>query len=156
MRNLFFAIAAALALPLATPAFAQTPADIDLASVRPIPGSWAYGPIVNGTEAAFIDTAGTRRLVLRCNRAARTISVARSGVAQAAPMLAIWTSSAARSVPSRFLPTAELVADLAVNDPLLDAIAFSRGRFATGAAGTPLVAVPSAAQVARVIEDCRS
>jgi hypothetical protein len=156
MRKSISSLAAVFALPLAAPAFAQVPADIDLATVRPISGTWSYRAIVNGTEAAFTDTAGAGRLAVRCNRAARTLSLARSGVAQAAPMLAIWTSSAARSVPSRFLPTAELVADLAAGDPLLDAIAYSRGRFATGAAGAPLVAVPASAEAARVIEDCRS
>jgi hypothetical protein len=154
MKMRVLALCAALALP--SPAFAQAPVDIDLESVRPLSGAWSYRAIPGGSEASFNDAGGTPRLVLRCNRAVRTFSVARTGVARAAPMLAIWTTSGARSVPSRFLPTAELVADLAAADPLLDAIAFSRGRFATGAAGAPLAAVPTSAEAARVIEDCRT
>jgi hypothetical protein len=156
MRIRPFALCAALALPFVTPAFAQAPADIDLETIRPLAGAWSYRAIPGGTQAAFTDAGGTPRLFIRCNFAARTVSVARTGVSRAAPMLAIWTTSSARSVPSRFLPTAELIADLAAADPLLDAIAFSRGRFATGAAGSPLVAVPTSAEATRVVEDCRS
>jgi hypothetical protein len=147
--------AAALALPLA-PASAQAPAQIDIDAVQPISGSWIYRAIPTGTEADFIDTAATVRLTIRCNRAARTVSVVPTGVPAAAPTLAIWTTSLARSVPARFLATKELVADLAATNPLLDAIAFSRGRFATAAAGAPLVALPAWPEPARVVEDCRS
>ena len=156
MRTVLFAFTAACALPFVSPASAQAPAQVDVAAVQPLRGSWSYRAVAGGSEAAFADLAATRRLVLRCNRAARTVSVGRTGVARAAPTLAIWTSTTSRSVPSRFLPTGELVADIAATDPLLDAIAFSRGRFATGAAGAPMVAVPAWPELSRVIEDCRS
>ena len=48
-----------------------------------------------------------------------------------------------------------VTAELFALDPLLDAIAFSRGRFAvTMAGGSPLV-VPAWPEAARTIEDCR-
>jgi hypothetical protein len=40
-------------------------------------------------------------------------------------------------------------------DPLLDAMAFSRGRFAVEVTGWPTLYVPSWTEVSRVIEDCR-
>ena len=40
-------------------------------------------------------------------------------------------------------------------DPLLDAMAFSKGRFALEVAGLPTLYVPSYPEVTRVIEDCR-
>jgi len=40
-------------------------------------------------------------------------------------------------------------------DPLLDAIAFSRGRIAVGLPGTPAIVLPGWAKPARVAEDCR-
>jgi hypothetical protein len=49
-----------------------------------------------------------------------------------------------------------LTADLPATDRLLDEIAFRRGRFATAAAGAPMVAVPAWPETTRVIEDCRS
>ena len=74
----------------------------------------------------------------------------------AAPTLTVWTSALSRTLPARFLGTKELVADLTATDPLLDAMAFSRGRFATAASGAPMLTVPSAPEVTRVVEDCRS
>lgn len=44
---------------------------------------------------------------------------------------------------------------LPARDPLLDAMAFSRGRFAVEAAGTAALYIPSWTEVSRVIEDCR-
>ena len=156
MTKVALVIAAALALPLATPSLAQAPAPVDVQSVQPLFGSWSYRPITNGTESAFTDATATQRLIIRCNRVARTVSIVRTGVPAAAPVLSIWTTSTARSVPARFDATRALTADLRSTDPLLDAIAFSRGRIATAAAGAAMVAVPLWPEAIRVIEDCRS
>ena len=155
MRTSIFAFAAAFALPLQSPVFAQAPAQVDLESVQPISGTWSYQSVQGGSFATFSDASRTQRLIIRCNRAARTVSVMRTGVPAAAPTLTIWTTTSSRSVPSRFDATRTLTADLAATDPLLDGIAFSRGQFATGASGAPLVAVPASAEAARAIEDCR-
>jgi len=156
MKKYLFAFAAAVALPLYVPSVAQVPARVDIDAVQPISGAWSYRATNGGSEADFVALTGGVQLKIRCNRAARTVSVVRTGVAAAAPALSIWTTSQSRSVPSRFLATKELVADIAATDPLLDAIAFSRGRFATGASGAPMVAVPAWPEPKRVIEDCRS
>ena len=50
---------------------------------------------------------------------------------------------------------ASLVAALVARDSLLDAIAFSRGRFAIEAEGLDPLYVPSWPEMSRVIEDCR-
>ena len=151
-----FAFAAASALPLLSVASAQVPAPVDLDTVTPVMGTWSYRAISGGSESDFIDAAAAVRLKIRCNRVGRTVSVIRTGVPAAAPTLTIWTSTLSRSIPARFLATRELVADVPATDPLLDAIAFSRGRLATAAAGAPMVAVPAWPEVDRVIEDCRS
>ncbi len=156
MKKLMFAFAAALALPLQSPALSQTPAHFDVDQVHPTFGSWSYRPIAGGSESAFTDLTGSRRLIVRCIRANRSVAFVRTGVPAAAPTLSVWTSTLARSVPATFQATNELTAMVAATDPLLDAIAFSRGRFATAAAGTPLLTVPAWPETARVIEDCRS
>ena len=46
-------------------------------------------------------------------------------------------------------------ATLAAGDPFLDGMIFSRGRFSAEVAGTPMVMMPSWAEPARVVEDCR-
>ena len=153
MKGFRLVLAAALALPFFS-AIAQAPAAIDVDSLGTVSGGWAYHYLTGGSEAVFTDSTGTRRLALRCDRGRHVVSVVRAGVQAPASSLAIWTSTASRSLPARFAAN-ELVADLAASDLLLDAIAFSRGRFATSAAGAPLVAVPTWAEVTRVIEDCR-
>ena len=47
------------------------------------------------------------------------------------------------------------VAVVAARDPLLDAIALTRGRFAVETPGQPTLYLPAWAEVTRVIEDCR-
>ncbi len=156
MRKSLFAFAAACALPLPSTALSQAPAQVDLDVVRPVAGTWTYRAFQGGSHAAFTDARATQRMILRCNRAARTVCIVRTGVAVAAPTLSVWTTSTARALPARFDSTRTLSADVRATDPLLDAIAFSRGRFATGAAGAPMVAVPAWPELSRVIEDCRS
>lgn len=41
------------------------------------------------------------------------------------------------------------------NDPILDALAFSRGRFAIEVTGQPTLYLPSWPELSRVVEDCR-
>ena len=74
----------------------------------------------------------------------------------AAPFLNVWTTAQSRNLPASFNPSTGLLsADLSAWDPLLDAIAFSRGRVGIGVSGQPALVLPSWAEVARVIEDCR-
>ena len=150
--------AALLALAPATPLFAQTavvqqPLDFSTAAVAP--GSWGYQPVPGGSEARFVDATGTARLVLHCTRANRQVSISHASSVPAAS-LSVWTSSASRILPARFEANAmRVTAEVFAQDPLLDAIAFSRGRFVvTMAGGAPLV-VPAWPEAARTIEDCR-
>ena len=69
--------------------------------------------------------------------------------------LTIRTSNLMRTLPATARPDGT-AATISANDPLLDAIAFSRGRFTIEQPGVaPLVLRPWA-EVARVIEDCRA
>ena len=154
--------AAIVPLFFSSPSIAQSPpaapavTAVDIDTLTALSGAWSYRSYAGGSEAAFADSSGVRRLVVRCNRTARTISIARTGVPAATAALYIWTSSASRAVPARFETAQILTADLAATDPLLDAIAFTRGRFATSALGAPLIAVPGWPESERVIEDCRT
>jgi hypothetical protein len=104
-------------------------------------GQWTYFATAGGSIAAY----GTQ-IELRCDRASRTITVSRPNGVPAA--LTIATSSMTRTLP----PNGRLLAV----DPLLDAIAFSRGRFIVAGGIGPTVAVPSWPEAARSIEDCRN
>ena len=144
----------ALALAAATSAHAQAPV-ATYAHATPIAGSWTYRAVADGSEAVFANATAQPQLSLRCTRSSRRVSISKPA-AGAAPFLFVWTSSNTRNVPASFKPaTAQLVAELAMMDPLLDSIAFSRGRFAVSASGSPALVLPSAPEIDRVIEDCR-
>jgi len=152
-----FRLFAAFALIAASSAPAQVAAPVaTYAHATPIAGSWAWRAASGGSEAVFTNSAGQAQLTIRCMRATRRVSIARTA-AGAAPFLFVWTSSTTRNLPASFQPASrQLVADLAATDPLLDAIAFSRGRLAFSASGAPALVLPASPEIDRVVEDCRS
>lgn len=119
------------------------------------PGTWRYAPDSRGTRALFGQPGGEAAAVLRCDRAERRIYLARAGTASAA--MTIRTTSVTRALPVAATGGAApyVAAALAANDPLLDAMAFSRGRFVIEQAGAPTLVIPAYAEIGRVIEDCR-
>ena len=132
----------------------QTGADFSYSPVTP--GSWTYREVVGGSEATFVDGAGTARAVFSCGKVTRLVTLSRISAAPAAG-LSIWTSSASRDLPARFDANARrVIAQLGAADSLLDAIALSRGRFALSMAGSPALVLPAGTEIAHIVEDCRS
>jgi hypothetical protein len=102
-----------------------------------------------------MDSTGTVPFALECSKVTRLVTISRSAVA-ASPGLFVWTTDASRSLGARFDPlTMRVVVQLAARDPLLDAIAFSRGRIAVTMSGTEPLVMPAWPEAARTIEDCR-
>ena len=132
----------ALLTALVAPAAAQiAPISFEAGKLLPLaPGQWSYLATATGSEARY-----DGYLTIRCDRATRTVTVMRPGIAPG--ILSIATSSTTRNLP--------VGGRLLANAPLLDAIAFSRGRFLVSGGGATL-AIPSWPEAARSIEDCRS
>jgi hypothetical protein len=131
-------------------------AQSDFSAARPAAGAWAYRPDANGSEAAFVAATGGVQLSLRCIRATRGVILSRISAAPASS-LGVWASSQVRTLPARFDQAGMRVsATLSASDPLLDAIAFSRGRFAVTMPGSVPLVLPPSPEAARVFEDCRS
>ncbi|MEA3003998.1 MAG: hypothetical protein QOH81_2786 [Sphingomonadales bacterium] len=107
------------------------------------PGDWTYRAEAAGSSASF-GGAGPA-FVLRCG-AARQIVIERADAA-AGTRLTLRTSFGDRIVAAG--------APLPASDPLLDQMAFSRGRFTVAAEGLPMLVIPSWPEAARTIEDCR-
>lgn len=151
------AIVAALALPAAaSPTSAGAPLSTDLSYAMPIAGDWNYVLDSGGSQATFSTGSGQPQLTIRCTRSTRRIAIIKQAAAPS-PSVWIWTSSQTQSLPATYDASAARVsAELSANDPLLDAIASSRGRVGIGAGGTAPLIVPPWAEIARVIEDCRS
>ncbi|HEX8124489.1 MAG TPA: hypothetical protein VF548_02805 [Allosphingosinicella sp.] len=106
-------------------------------------GDWTYSEVPGGSAARF-GSAGAERFSLRCDSGRRRIVLARTGTSAA---LRIATTYGQRALGS----AAELPAD----DPLLDEMAFSRGRFTVEAEGLEALILPAWPEPARVIDDCR-
>jgi len=145
-------IAAALALAVSS----ALPAQIaDQSTTAPLPGNWAYSANADGSEGVFTDANSQPQLSLRCVRSQRRVILSKPATAAAATM-AVWSSTASKSWPATFdAATARLSAQIANWDPVLDAVAYSRGRFAVAAAGQQPLVVPAWADISRIVEDCR-
>jgi hypothetical protein len=130
-------------LVAAAPAAAQVPSlSFDSGKSLPIAtGQWAYVATTSGSEARY-----GAHIAIRCDRATRIVSLTRTNRPNAS--LTISTSELTRALPAG--------GRLVANDPLLDAIAFSRGRFLVSSESEPVLAIPSWPEAARSIEDCRN
>ena len=117
------------------------------------PGNWHWRMEGSRSVARF----GGELLVLSCNRDAGLITLIRPGTASGAVPVTIQTTTVSRtlSATSEPGPPPVITLSLPARDRLLDAMAFSRGRFAVETAGLPTLYVPSWTEVSRVIEDCR-
>jgi hypothetical protein len=148
-----YSIAAAFALLAAAPLAAQPIADQSTA--LPLPGTWTYTAGADGGEAVFTDASNQPLLSLRCVRSIRRVVLSKPASA-ASPTLGVWSSTASKSWPATYdAATARLSAQIANWDPVLDAIAYRRGRFAVAAAGQAPLVVPDWADISRIVEDCR-
>ncbi len=151
--------------PSPVPAPTPTPTPTPIATPSPVPsfttwidapqtpGDWAYQAGV----ATFGQVSAGAQLTLRCDRATGTVDVIRAGSSGLPVQMIIRTEFAERGVNAE--PTESdppmVIARLPARDPLLDAMAFSKGRFAVEVSGLPAIYVPSYPEVTRVVEDCR-
>ena len=165
---LLLAICACVPPPKPAPAPAPTPTPLAVPSPAPAPppqsvysdwrdapqtpGDWRYA---NGM--ATYGTPGAALLSLRCDRAGGAVEVVHSGASTVAGPVMIRTETTERPVngsAQRSDPPSTLLR-FSPADPLLDAMAFSSGRFAVEVGGLPTLYVPSWPEVMRVIDDCR-
>lgn len=113
-------------------------------------GDWRYVESPR-PQAAF--GAGVPVLTIECT-ADRQIRMIRAGAPGAAGTMAVRTTFGDRSLAASSQPDA-IMATLAPADPLLDQIAFSRGRFLVHVEGQADLVLPTWPEPARVIEACR-
>jgi hypothetical protein len=112
------------------------------------PGDWRYAQAP--TPQADYAERNEAAFRLRCDTSQRRVSLVRAGAA-AGTALTLRTTYGVRE-----LPVGEGGgASLAAADPILDEIAFSRGRIAVEAPGVPTLTLPTWPEPARVIEECR-
>ena len=134
---------------------APVPQPADWRDLPATPGAWTYVADARGSLALFGPAGADALAVLRCDRANRRLFLSRAGAATGP--FTVRTSSATRQLVTGATggDPPYVAAVLPATDPLLDAMAFSRGRFALEQPGAPPLALPAWAEVGRVVEDCR-
>ncbi len=119
------------------------------------PGDWVYRQDARGSIALFGVPGADAQFTIRCDRQAGAIYLSRAG--NVAAPLQVRTSTLQRPLAAQ--PTGGtppyVAAAVTPRDSLMDAIAFSRGRFLVQQAGMPNLVLPSWAEIGRVVEDCR-
>jgi len=109
------------------------------------------------STATFSGVNGAAIVTLSCDRAQGRVLLSRAGAAAAPLPFAVATTFTRRPLLSdpSFPANGWLVVPIAAKDSLLDAMAFSRGRFALETAGQETLYLPSWPEISRVVEDCR-
>lgn len=138
--------------PAPAPAPPPSPAPTGWADLPLTPGTWTYAQTGNDSAASY-GPADAPVFTVRCDKAGRSVSLQRPGASGGGAM-SLRTSYGARTLP--VTPDAPFAnATLPARDPFLDGMVFSRGRISVEVAGAPMLVLPSWAEPARVVEDCR-
>lgn len=144
--------------PVVTPA--PPPAPLPSANWLDWPletGDWVYRRDERGSLALFGPTGQNATVTLRCDTTRRRLYLARAGAGTAGRMT-VRTSSTMKEFaasPTGATPT-YLATEILPTDPILDAMAFSRGRIALEVDGQLSIAIPSWTEITRIVEDCRA
>ena len=112
----------------------------------------------NETFAQFIAPNRRPLAIVRCDLDDRVAGIGRYDNPSTLPVEMLIGTEFGRELltATQRLPEVGVVAaDIAPDDPLLDALALSRGRFAIALSGQNPLYLPAWAEVTRVIEDCR-
>jgi hypothetical protein len=120
------------------------------------PGDWIYRRDERGSIALFGPAGQNALLTLRCDTQRQRLYLSREGAS--GTRIVVRASSSMKEFvagPTGGTP-AYVAAEIAPADPILDAIALSRGRFALEAEGQQSLAIPSWPEIAKVVEDCRT
>ncbi|MCP5397180.1 MAG: hypothetical protein H6918_10710 [Sphingomonadaceae bacterium] len=143
--------------PTPAPAPALAPVKENWMDMARTPGDWRYADAGARSHAAYGAPGGTPIFVIGCDKAARQVHLIRAGAAQGRVPMRVLSETADRMLDAQASSgsTGMVQATLPAGDPLLDAIAFSKGRFAVEVPGMDTLYLPSWTEVSRVVEDCR-
>jgi len=162
--------------PVAAPTPVATPAPVPSPTTPPPPpvveeprfenfldapqtqGTWGYGADPNTTMAFFGDGGNelAASFVVLCRVGTGEVWLGRRG-ADTPRTMEIKTETVSQLLQADLMRRegSIVVAKLSARDPLLDAMAITKGRFAVGVEGMRTLYLPAWAEVTRVIEDCR-
>lgn len=146
------------AAPRVEPTYADAPPRLDWRDIPLTPGRWVWqGGAGRESLSHYGEPGQPPSLTLRCDLSRRIVTISRDGRLGGAGGMIVTTSFGAFTLAARDGGSGApaIVAEVAANDPRLDQIAFSRGRFLVDLPGQAQLVVPAWPEAARVIEDCR-
>ena len=117
------------------------------------PGNWVYDR-VSGRSTATFGQQKADHVGIEC-LGDGTVRISRDGPSGGAMTIRTTTVSRTLAVQPGGEAAGGVAATLPANDPLLDAIVYSRGKFMISVAGLPDMILPPWPEIARVVEDCR-
>lgn len=120
-------------------------------------GDWVYRQDARGSIALFGAAGQDAMLTIRCMANSKQIFLSRAGNAANGGQFTIRTSHTLKSFAAsgNGATSAYAVASIGANDAILDALTYTRGRFAIEVDGLQSLAIPSWSELARVVQDCR-
>jgi hypothetical protein len=118
-------------------------------------GDWVYRQDDRCSIALFGVANADALVTLRCDKARQRMYLARAG--SGAGRMVVRSSSTMKEFTGQQTGGAlpYIATEIGPRDAILDAVIFSRGRFALEVAGQMPLAIPSWAEIGRVVEDCR-
>ncbi len=140
----------AASAPIASPARSPAAMPANWQDAPLTPGDWRWSMEGSLSVARF----GDGLLVLSCDPSGRAVTLLRGGSGAAAGPIIVSTSTITRTLTGT-AGNKGIAVTLPASDSLLDAMAFSRGRFSVETEGFPTLYAPSWPEVSRVTEDCR-
>lgn len=141
--------------PAAAPTQA-TPDDTYLDAPQ-TPGTWEYEDEPGEKLALFGENPRQPIFLVRCGDGAIALGRVTGEEQTEARAMRVVTETVTSELVAGPVPPMPfiLAADLDPNDPLLDAMAITKGRFAIEVEGLEPLYLPAWTEVSRVIEDCR-
>ncbi len=142
--------------PRPTPTPAPAPVYSSWMDVPATPGDWSYRRSGDRTTASF-GAAGAAAVFDIVCLDGQNIGLQRHAAPSPASAMTIRTETSTRTLAALHEAGSDstVSAKIGTRDPLLDAMAFSKGRFAIEVPGAAPLYLPSWPEVTRVIEDCR-
>ena len=149
--------------PYTAQPYAAPPPGTDWRDV-PLPaGDWSWAPRAGGSEARYGKSGTPPIAIMACDRAAGTVRIAvptmdaqQTGATRSATITTSTSTNTFVATPQGTDALQTLAITLPTSNRMLDAMAYSRGRFRIEINGLAPVVLPSWSEVGRVVEDCRS
>ena len=119
-------------------------------------GAWVYRRDERGSIALYGTPGADALVTLRCDKARARLFLSRASDVGGTMTVRTSSTSKALTVQPTGGKPAYAASEIGVGDPILDAMAFSRGRIALELNGALNIAIPVWSEIGRVVEDCRT